>query len=606
MTDLNRKLFWLTALRLLIVFSITGLYGLYRLGLSETLREGAAVAEDPLLDWRSGALWSIFALVCVQTLVYIALLRFLRHRPTIHAYIQFGGDLLVITFLMYRLGTAGQSFSILYFVVISVASSLLRRSAGVVVATLAALLFTVMMWAPSWGLLNFLEQRLSLPESPLSHMPLATRIYSLSVHLAGFYVVAFLTSFLARDVTRAEERLRAKHLDLAYLEVVHRDVVQSISSGLVTTDLSGVITSVNRAGETILERGAEELLGVHVSRSGLIAPERWQELTECSSDGITRTEIERRRGGETAYLGLTLSHLRDAESQRRGYILGIEDLTQERRLQEQLRVKDRMAAIGEMAAGLAHEVGNPLAAISGSVQVLASSLDGDEAQRKLLEITLKESQRLDRTVKSFLQLASSRQRRLVDIDIAAIIAEDIELLKNSDDVDDHHRIEMALDPPSAIIRADPDQIGQIFWNLARNALQAMPRGGTLRVIGGLTAASYRLEFRDTGSGMTEAEKADLFHPFKSFFDHGTGIGMAIVYRIVEEHGGRIEAESRPGEGTAIVVELPVAGPLERRMEERRKRDRRKGDRHQGEPRVEEGSVPEPEAPERQKIAEGAA
>lgn len=596
MTDLNRKLFWLIALRLLIVFSITGLYVLYRLGLAEELQGASVLTEDPLLDWRHGALWNVFAAVCVQTLVYIALLRLLRRQPTLHAYIQFAGDLLVITFLMYRLGTAGQSFSILYFVVISVASALLRRSAGVVVATLAALLFTVMMWAPSWGLLDFLERSLSLPDSPLRHMPLTTRFYSLFVHLSGFYVVAFLTSFLARDVARAEERLQAKDLDLAHLEVAHRDVVQSISSGLLTTDLSGIVTSINRAGEKLVERTAEKLIGLHVAATGLVAADRWQELTEFSSDGITRLEIERRRGDETRYLGLTLSHLRNADNKRRGYILVVEDLSQERRLQEQLRVKERMAAIGEMAAGLAHEVGNPLAAISGSVQVLAGSLKGDEAQRKLLDITLKESRRLDRTVKSFLQLASSRQRRVTEVDVAAIIAEDIELLRNSDDVDDGHRIEVDLDPPSAVIRADPDQIGQIFWNLARNALQAMPGGGTLRVTGRLTGSTYHLEFRDTGSGMTEEEKADLFHPFKSFFDQGTGIGMAIVYRIVEEHGGKITAESRPGEGTVIYVELPAGDPVERRT----------GERRTGERRAAADPVANAGAPERRRVTEGAA
>jgi len=227
-----------------------------------------------------------------------------------------------------------------------------------------------------------------------------------------------------------------------------------------------------------------------------------------------------------------------------------------------------MAAIGEMAAGLAHEVGNPLAAISGSVQVLSRSLKGDKApgggrelssQAKLLEITLKESQRLDRTVKSFLQLASSRERRLTPIDIAALVAEDVQLLRLSEDVSEGHRIEADLVPITAMIRADPDQIGQIFWNLARNALQAMPESGTLNIRGRLRGEWYVLEFRDTGSGMTEEEQATLFHPFKSFFDHGTGIGMAIVYRIVEEHGGRITADSRPQQGTVIRVELPVAG-----------------------------------------------
>lgn len=557
--DLNRKLRWLIALRLLIVISIVGPYSLVRLSADEDVDAALGAAADTQAE-RDDALAALAFAACAMTLVYIALLRPLVRRPSLHAYLQFCGDLALITYLIVRLGDAGQSFSILYFVVISVASVLLRRSAGIVIATLASLCVTAMMWTPSWAVLESLQRVLSLEDSPLAKVSLPMRIYSQSIHLAGFYAVAILTSYLARNITRVEERLRAKQIDLAYLEVVHRDIIQSISSGLVTTDLNGTVTSLNRSAEKIFERRAEDVIGVHITETGIFGQSRWRELNEASTDGATRTELSWRKGDRSAYLGLTLSHLRDGDNERRGYIVVVEDLTQERQLREQLRLKDRMAAIGEMATKLAHEVGNPLAAISGSVQVLSGSFDGDPSQQKLLEITLKESKRLDRTVKSFLRLASSRQRRFGTIDISALLAEDIELLKVSDEVRGNHRIEVELEPSSAVIRADPDQIGQIFWNLARNALHAMPEGGTLRVTGRLSDSVYRIAFYDTGSGMSDEAKADLFHPFKSFFDQGTGIGMAIVYRIVEEHGGRIRAESRPGQGTVVHVELPVGGP----------------------------------------------
>jgi two-component system sensor histidine kinase PilS (NtrC family) len=216
-----------------------------------------------------------------------------------------------------------------------------------------------------------------------------------------------------------------------------------------------------------------------------------------------------------------------------------------------------MAAVGELAAGLAHEIGNPLAAISGSVQMLSSSLQGDPAQRKLLEILLKESLRLDRTIKGFLRFARPRERSSVAFDVARLLAENFELLKNSEEVSAGHQLELALDPPSARLLADPDQVSQIFWNLTRNSLRAMPGGGTLRVVGRLTQDTYCIEFIDTGRGMSEEQRANLFHPFQSFFDGGTGIGMAIVYRIVQDHGGRLHVDSRPGAGTTISVELPV-------------------------------------------------
>jgi two-component system sensor histidine kinase PilS (NtrC family) len=216
-----------------------------------------------------------------------------------------------------------------------------------------------------------------------------------------------------------------------------------------------------------------------------------------------------------------------------------------------------MAAAGELAAGIAHEVGNPLAAISGSVQLLSSALPATDSQRKLLDIILKESHRLDRTIKGFLRFARPKERSNIRFDVARLLAENLELLRNSEEATGRHTFEAEFDPPSAILLGDSDQISQIFWNLARNALRAMPDGGTLRLSGRLAADTYRIGFHDTGRGMSEEQRARLFQPFQSMFDGGTGIGMAIVYRIVQEHGGRVGVESRPGQGTHITIELPL-------------------------------------------------
>ena len=252
-----------------------------------------------------------------------------------------------------------------------------------------------------------------------------------------------------------------------------------------------------------------------------------------------------------------MTQLTDAHDVPAGWIVVFQDLSQWRRLQEELRLKDRMAAVGELAAGLAHEVGNPLAAISGSVQLLSGSLAAGQQERRLLDIIVKESLRLDRTIKGFLRFARPRERAAARFDIAALLAENTALLRNSEEATGGQEFILELDPESAHLTGDPDQISQIFWNLARNALRAMPRGGQLLIRGTLRGESYSIEFRDTGHGMSEEQRAKLFHPFQSFFDSGTGIGMAIVYRIVQEHGGSISVESRPSAGTRIVVELPV-------------------------------------------------
>ena len=561
MSDLHRKLRVMLAIRLLVAVSIAVPYYLYRLSLGENPEVAAALS---LLE--RGVLLPLLAGASVQTLLYIALLGPLDQRPKAHAYLQFVGDLLLVTIMFSRLGNAAVGFSILYFVVIVVASVLLRRAAGFVIANLAFVLYAFIVLLPfvpgAMSVAKWIPVLGSPAEPLLTGFPL---VYNLTMHLVGFYAVALFTSYLGKDVTRVEEQLRAKHRDLATLEVAHQDIVQSISSGLVTTDLGGLVTSVNRSGEEILGRSAEDLVGLHVSRSGLFNHAAWHEQVRLAEDGTLRTELEAQRGDEFAHLSFSLSPLRDAEGRRRGYILVLEDRTEQHKMQEELRIKDRLAAVGQMAAGLAHEVGNPLAAISGSVQVLASSFKGSESQRKLLEITLKESRRLDRTVKDFLRLASSREHSPIEHDIGALLLEDVELLRNSNDVRSEH--EIVADIESARVIADPDQISQIFWNLTRNALKAMPSGGTLTLRGRRRKGIYRVELIDTGNGMTEEEKTKLFQPFKSFFDDGAGIGMAIVYRIVEEHGGRIHVDSTLGEGTVIRIDLPLDGRPEEDLPE---------------------------------------
>lgn len=495
---------------------------------------------DPELYWIAG-----FTLVA--SLLYLVLHWALAQRPDLQLDIQLVGDLLLVTALVAAFGGVYSPFSILYLVVIACASILQGRRRAVRIAGAACIIYGVTIVALYLG---WPPALIAAEDEPVSLGRLA---YNLAIHGFGFVALALMTSHLTE-----ERRLKS---DLADLEVQHRDVVESIPSGLITTDPDGTVTRVNRAGLEILGLPAAELLGRTLSEVGLVPVERWRRVTGegASSQEGSREEVEWRPRGESRYIGFSTSPLTLADGSPSGFVFIFQDLTGWRKLQEEVRIKDRMAAVGELAAGIAHEIGNPLAAISGSVQMLSAAPGMQPAQQKLLEIVHKESQRLDRAIKGFLRFARPRDRTNVPFDIAGLLRENFELLGNSQEILPGHRLELDLGAEEISTLGDADQITQIFWNLCRNALRAMPDGGVLSVEGRLVEGLYRIRFRDTGRGMSEAERTNLFHPFQSFFDHGTGIGMAIVYRIVHEHSGRMTVESEPGRGTTITVELPVVG-----------------------------------------------
>jgi two-component system sensor histidine kinase PilS (NtrC family) len=537
--SLDSGLRWLVAIRLVVITSIVLPYFLYRVSTPES---------SPQFDF----LYLLSGLVYAASLVYIALLRWLQGQPELQAYIQFIGDLLLITCLVYYFGGLSSPFSVFYFVVVIVAATLLRRQAALAIAALAWALYAAIVLALAYHLVN-------LPSGEPADAPGRIQLlYNLGAHLLGFTSVAILSSHLAQNVVQAETALRRKGEQVADLEVFNRDIIESIPSGLITTDLEGNVTSANRAAEEILGVAYTHLGGRPIFDFGFLSREQWQGLVaSTSARERTRRELVYERGDGSHFIGYALTGLTTAEGTPSGYIFIFQDLTDWRHLQEEVRLKDRMAAVGELAAGIAHEIGNPLAAISGSVQMLSRSYEGLPEQSKLLEITLKESRRLDRTIKSFLKFARPKERTSIHFDVAELLTENIKLLRHSSEVGENHRLEMELQPSSVTLLADPDQISQIFWNLARNALRAMPDGGTLTVTGMLENSSYRISFNDTGRGMDDEEKTKLFHPFQSFFDGGTGIGMAIVYRIVEEHGGRLSVDSKPGVGSTLTVELPI-------------------------------------------------
>jgi two-component system sensor histidine kinase PilS (NtrC family) len=492
------------------------------------------------------------------TLVYIAL-GFLIPSRGINVMIQIAGDLLVETLLVYFTGGLDSPFSFLYLVSIITASMLLYRRGGLLAASGAVILYGVLVDLLFYGVLPLPAEALPVDWS-------ASRLYfNMAANFSGFYATALLTSYLSEQLQRTSLELDANRQNLAELRALNQNVVDSIPSGLITLSSFGTASFVNPAGASILQMEPQAILGRHVTELGFFDFERWNESREELAAGlVVRKEIEDvSAAGVARNIGFAVSPLSTLEGKAAGYTLIFQDLTEMKKLEAELRLKDRMAAVGELSAGIAHEIRNPLAAIAGSVQVLKGSKSLTSQEQRLMSIVLKESERLNKSISDFLRFVRPQEKRALEYDVAGSLSETLDLLQNSAELHERHEIRREIAPASFILVGDADQIRQVFWNLARNAVQAMPHGGVLTVRTTVDDGSYQITFADNGRGMSSADLGRLFQPFRTNFPSGTGLGMAISYRIVQEHGGRIDVTSSEGTGSAITVSLPVVASAKR-------------------------------------------
>ncbi|HEY0159048.1 MAG TPA: ATP-binding protein [Thermoanaerobaculia bacterium] len=503
-------------------------------------------------------LYTIAGITYVLTLVYIVLGRVIASRR-INLTIQTGGDLLIETLLVYFTGGLDSPFSFLYLVSIITASTLLYRRGGLLTASAAAILYGVLVDLMYYGLLPMPEQELMLPIAWTS----SRLYYNMAANFSGFYATALLTSYLSEQLQRTAQELDANRQNLAELRALNQNVVESIPSGLVTVTSFGTASFVNPAGAQILQTDPSMILGRHITELGFFTYEEWSAAREDLSRGeVVRREIgDLLVGGVRRSIGFAVSPLSTLEGNASGYTLIFQDLTEMKKLEAELRLKDRMAAVGELSAGIAHEIRNPLAAIAGSVQVLKGSKSLTPQEQRLMSIVLKESERLNKSISDFLRFVRPQEKRSVAFDVAASLSETLDLLENSPELHADHEIRREISPSSFQLVGDADQIRQVFWNIARNAVQAMPQGGVLNVHTLISGDDYHIVFSDSGRGMSAIDLQRLFQPFRTNFPTGTGLGMAISYRIIQEHGGKIEVTSREGEGTSIAVSLPVAAEV---------------------------------------------
>lgn len=539
-TDIERKIVWMMSLRVLIVTTILGTSFLIQFFHPEEFQP----------YWDLYYVYYVIGLTYFLSIIYAIFHNFVKNKE-IFVYFQLINDLSIITFIIYITGGIESSFSFLYFISIISASIILFRRGALIIASLCSFFYSF--------IISFMyNYYIPLPFNAIAHTQ--KEIYfNIFLNIFGFFTMGLLTSYLSENLKRYKRHLEKKSEDFMDLQAFNQNVIDCMSSGLIATDLNGKIAFLNRAATEITSYNLEDVKGKHLLALFEDSSLSFDEIINRPEEQkIVRFESKCKvKSGDKKYIGASLTPLRGKEKINRGYIAIFEDLTDLKRLEQEIKIKDRMAIVGEMATGIAHEIRNPLASMSGSVQLMAKESFSGHQHKELMDIILKETERLNKIVTNFLEYAKPLKFQPVEVDLAQLLKETIALLSNSKEIKKNHHISILPKRSKFPYYCDPNQMKQVFWNLAHNAVKAMPKGGMLEITLSKTdEKGMTISFRDEGRGISDEELSDVFKPFRGSFEDGLGLGMAIVYRIVENHKGKIEVRPNKGTGTNISVYLP--------------------------------------------------
>jgi len=538
-----------TRLNLLIIFRLIII----------TLFLGVAIFIDikktgfPVSVSTLNFLYFMIAATYFFSIAYILLLRIIKDLK-INIYLQSAVDVLLVTLLVYITGSLNSNYSVLYTLVIIYSVIFLGRYGGLIIASAAGIFY---------GLLLDFEFYKIIPSAPATEhnydLTAEDVFIRILVHIVSFYVLAFLASFVVEQEKKTRHLLQERESAFNQLDLLFRSIIESVDTGVMTIDLKGTIKTFNRAAEEITGFPFSSVKNKPVTD---VLPELAVFPPSERKLGQTKNRMEiilQGKNGKKLNLGCSTSPLRDKQDKQIGSILIFQDLTEIKLMEETLEKSKRLALIGEMAAGLAHEMRNPLASITGSIELLRQSLNLKDTDERLMQIIVRGKEQLDNFVRDFLLLARPIPQVRELINVSEIAQDVLENIKLSKDWTSKIKINSSL-TEKVTTHANAEQIRQIVHNLVLNAIQAMEEGGILSVnvksIIHHNKEVVELIISDTGPGIDENELQKIFEPFYTNKDKGTGLGLAIVSRIVDGYGGRIKMESDISKGTVCTVWLP--------------------------------------------------
>src|SRR5215467_11865602 len=457
-------------------------------------------------------------------ILHMMLLRWLPEARW-HGSLQVAGDVVMVTLLVYLTGSQESYFISLYLLVIIVGSMVFSRGVAFLNAAICFSLLAAMTILPYVG---------KLPRTSAGLPSVQNLSTWLVMNLLGFLAIAYLANLLVQSIRSKGRELEEQREELLSLQDFTQDVIHSMRGGLITTDLAGAILLLNRTGEEILGYRFADVRGKKLQElnQDFWLPGQYPNVERLS----LRREIDfRTPQGEVRYLGISVSPLRLRTEERSGYVFNFQDLTDLRRLEQEVATKERMVALGCLSAAIAHEIRQPLTAMAGAVRELGRMVPLEDDEKQLVNIVSRESERLNNIITDFLNYSREKTYEFQEADVRALLEETLLLMERKPEVGSKYRIERSFNGLELRARVDANKIKQVFWNLCDNALRAMPGGGTLTVKLEPYPFWVRIAFRDTGIGLDAKQRAKIFEPLQSGFEGGTGLGLSIVYQIVQAH-----------------------------------------------------------------------